>query len=189
MIARLFSSALVAGIAIATSGCEQPFDRTPPGFADACYGGRNQAAKNWVCSEHRLVVSVEATESDWPVLARIVSEFGRTHGLEVFNTSENIPNYVRMLEVSVCSSKGLFLLMDKRIWAEQSLNRDGNRITAVLRTYKESFNWKPLAEGFVAEFRRNWNGPVQVEWPAPIGPSAEKRALPDSVKSCDENAS
>jgi hypothetical protein len=186
MIARLFSSALVVGITVAASGCEQPFDRTPPGYADACYGGRTEAAKNWVCSDDRLVVSVEGTESDWPALARIVSQYGRNRGLDVFDTSEDIPNYVRTLEVSVCSSKGLFVLLDKRIYADQSKNRDGNRITAEFRTYRGSFAWKPLAEEFAAEFRRKWHGSVQVEWPEPRGP---KRALPDSVKSCDENAS
>jgi hypothetical protein len=184
MTSKLIVAALVVGIVSATSGCERPFDRTPPGFAEACYGGRNKAAKNWVCSDDRLVVSVEGTESDWPALAKIVSDFGRSRGLDVFDTSANVPNYVRTLAISVCSSEGLFLLMDKRVYSDQSMNRDGNQITAHLRTYHEGFNWKPLAEEFVATFRQNWHGAVQVEWPEFI-PASEKKALPDSVKSCD----
>lgn len=172
-------AALVVGIVSVTSGCEQPFDRTPPGFAEACYGGKNEAAKNWVCSDDRLVLSVEGSESDWPTLAKIVSDFGRSRGLDVFDTSSNTPNYIRTLEISVCSSEGLFLLM-----SDQAMNRDGNRITTHLRTYDDGFNWKPLAEEFVATFRQNWRGAVQVEWPEFI-PASEKKALPDSVKSCD----
>jgi hypothetical protein len=41
-----------------------------------------------------------------------------------------------------------------------------------------------LAEEFVAAFRQNWRGAVQVELPEFI-PVSEKKALPDSVKSCD----
>jgi hypothetical protein len=184
MSSRLIGAALVIGIVSVTSACERPFDRTPPGFAEACYGGRNEAAKNWVCSDDRLVLSVEGSESDWPTLAKIVSDFGRSRGLDIFDTSSNIPNYIRTLEISVCSSEGLFLLMDKRVYADQSMNRDGNRITAHLRTYDKDFSWKPLAEEFVATFRQNWRGEVQVEWPEFI-PASEKKALPDSVKSCD----
>jgi hypothetical protein len=186
MIARLLTATLIAGITIVTFGCERPFDRTPPGYAEACYGGKAAAAKNWVCSDDRLVVSVEGTEADWPILAKVVSDYGRSRGLEVFDTSVNTPNYIRALEISVCSSKGLFLLLDKRIYADQSLNRDGNRITAHLRTYNSSFKWKPLAEGLVADFRNSWHGSVEVAWPEPTG---DKRILPDSVKSCDESAS
>jgi hypothetical protein len=125
---------LVSIAALASAGCERPFDRTPPGFVEACYGGRADAPRNWVCSENRLEVSVEGSEADWPKLARIVSDFGRTHGLEVFDGSKNYPDYGRMLEVSVCSSKGMFLLLDKRVYVRPEMNSDGNRITTNFRT-------------------------------------------------------
>lgn len=87
------------------------------------------------------------------------------------------------MEMSVCSSQGLFLLLDKRIYADPSLNRDGNRIAIHFRTYRDEFDWRPLADAFVAEVRNHWHGPLEVEWPEPVGPA---RALPDSVRSCDE---
>lgn len=133
------------------------------------------------------MVTVEGGETDWPALARIVSEFGRKRELKVFDTSANIPNYIRTLEVSVCSSDGLFLMIDKRTYSDQSMNRDGNRIRAVLRTYKNAFDWKPLAEELVETFQKNWRGPVKVEWPEPI-PDNEKKGLPDGIESCVENA-
>ncbi len=184
MNSALTNLLFVAAVACVASGCERPFDNTPPGFAEACYGRRENAAKNWVCSDDRLVLTVEGRESDWPELSRVVSEFGHAHELQVFDTSANIPNSVRTLEINACSSKGLFLLMDKRIYPDESTNRGGNRITAHLRTYDKNFDWKPLAEEFVAAFRRSWRGEVQVEWPQVI-PANEKKGLPDSVKSCD----
>ena len=167
---------------LACGGCEAPFDRTPAGFADACYGGRRDAARNWVCSQNRLKVTVEATEADWPLLAKIVSDYGRGRDLDVFDTSARL-SYVRTVEMSVCSSQGLFLMLDKRIYTDTTQNRDGNRVDINLRTYRDEFDWRPLADTFVAAVRKNWHGPLQVEWPEPVGPA---RALPDSVKSCEE---
>ena len=174
-------------IVMAIAGCERPGDRSPPGFVEACYGGRAEMPRNWVCSNNRLVLTVEGGESDWPALARIVSEFGRNRELKVFDTGASVPNYIRTLEVSVCSSDGLFLLMDKRIYADPAKNSDGNRITAVFRTYKNAFDWKPLAQEFVDTLQKNWRGPVKVEWPPAI-PDNEKKGLPDRIESCVEKA-
>jgi hypothetical protein len=174
---------LVVVIAIVVAvGCERPFDRTPAGYAEACYGGRADAARNWVCSEDRLVVTLEATQAEWRLLAKIVSDYGRARGLDVFDTSARLQN-LRSVEVSVCSSQGLFLLLDKRIYTDPTMNRDGDRVAAHLRTYRDGFEWQPLAESFEAEIRRNWRGRVQVERPEAIG---SVRALPDGIKSCDE---
>jgi len=176
---------IAVSVAIAVSmavGCERPGDRTPKGFVEQCYGGRHQMARNWVCSNDRLVVTVEGNEADWPVFSRIISDYGRDHGLRFFDTSTSTPNYLRTLGLSVCSSEGLFINVDKRIYTDPSMNRDGNRITAAFRTYRSSFDWKQLADDFEGTFRKNWSGPVQVDWPE----AQQKRALPDSVKSCEE---
>jgi hypothetical protein len=179
---RSTSIPAVVAILLISGGCEAPFDRTPAGYAEACYGGREAAARNWVCSQNRLRVTVEATEADWPLLAKIVADYGRNRKLDVFDTSARLP-YVRTVEVSACSSQGLFLLLDKRLYTDPALNRDGNRIEVHLRTYRDGFDWRPFADTFVAAVRNDWHGPVQVEWPEPVGPA---RALPDSVESCDE---
>lgn len=165
-----------------SGGCEAPFDRTPAGYAEACYGGRQAAARNWVCSEDRLVVTVEGTEADWPLLAKIVSDYGKARGLEVFDTSARLP-HVRSVELSACSSQGLFLLLDKRIYTDPTFNHDGKRIVTTLRTYRDDFAWRPLADAFAAEMHQSWHGPMQIEWPKPIGSA---RALPDGFKSCDD---
>ena len=74
--------------------------------------------------------------------------------------------------------------MDKRVYSNESMNRDGNRITTHLRTYRDGFNWKPVAEELVTTFREHWPGEIHVEWPEFI-PANKKTALPDSVESCD----
>jgi hypothetical protein len=169
-------------IALFLPGCEQPLERTPEGYVEACHGGRTNAKKNWVCSDQRVVIQVRGAEADWPRLARIVSEFGRTRSYRVFDTSSNIPDYVRTVGISVCSEDGLFLMLDKRIFAKGENDGEGDRITTVLRTYDPTFEWKPVAEDLVSTFKTQWHGPVEVTWPDPLGP---QRALPDSVESCE----
>jgi hypothetical protein len=163
-------------------GCEQPFDRTPPGYAEACYGGKAQAKQNWVCAEDRLLVTTSGTEQEWPALGQIVADFGRSQSLEVFDTSTNIPEYVRSLEISVCSADGLFLYLDKRIWHRAHLNQDGDTIDIALRTYRNSYPWQPLSEQFVSVLRDKWPHPIETKWPPPRG---EDRPLPDSVPGCE----
>jgi hypothetical protein len=110
-------------------------------------------ARNWVCSDGRVTVIIEGEESDWPEITRIVSGYARSHGLRFFDTSRDIPNYIRTLGLSVCSSEGLFINVDKRIYSDQSMNRDGALIRAEFRTYRESFDWTELANSFEAAFR------------------------------------
>ena len=167
------------------AGCERLGDRTPEGFVEHCYGGREQMARNWVCSDGRLTVTIDGEESDWPQIRKIVSEYAHSHHLRFFDTSTNIPNYIRTLGLSVCSSEGLFINVDKRIYSDQSMNRDGDRIRAEFRTYRSSFDWTELAHNFEAAFRQNWRAPVVVEWPVAV-PAREKTALPDHVETCED---
>ena len=142
-------------------------------------------AKNWVCSDDRVTVTVEGEESDWPAIRRIVSEYAHGQGLRFFDTSTNVPNYIRALGLSVCTSEGLFINVDKRVYSDRSMNRDASRIRAEFRTYRSSFDWTKLAHDFEAAFRQNWRGPIEVEWPVAV-PAREKTGLPDGVEACEE---
>jgi hypothetical protein len=183
-LSRCRCLAFVGFVLFAISACEQPFDRTPAGYAEACYGGKENAKRNWVCSENRMIVTTSGTESEWPALGKIVADFGRSRSLDVFDTSTRIPEYIRTLQVSVCSAEGLFLLLDKRIYHNEQLNRDGDAITIALRTYRNSYQWQPLSKQLLSELREKWPYPIEAQWPAPRG---SDRALPDSVQSCEES--
>jgi hypothetical protein len=81
-----------AGFVLFTiGGCEQPFDRSPAGYAEACKGGKENAERNWVCSENRMIVTTSGTEAEWTALGKIVADFGRSRSLDVFDTSKSIP--------------------------------------------------------------------------------------------------
>jgi len=172
--------ALVAAILLA--GCEQPFDRTPPGFKEACYGG-DDWKRNTVCSERRLVISTHASESEWPLLGNIVAEAGRSRSLKTFDVSSNIPGYVRTLEVYACSADGVVMSLDKRVHERAGVDQDGDSIRVEIRTYKNSYDWEPLAATLTSAMESKWPRPSSVERPAPLG---GKRALPDSAPDCEE---
>jgi len=166
-------------------GCEKPFDKSPAGYADACYGGEREWKRNAVCSEQRLMVTTPGRPEDWPLLAEIVSDFGRTRSLKVFDTSTYEPEYIRTIEVSVCSAEGLFLYVNQRIYKDERFNEHGDVIRMTLSTYRNSFQWSPVANEFVAMLREKWAHPTEIEWPKPRG---SHRALPDSVPNCDETS-
>jgi hypothetical protein len=90
--------------------------------------------------------------------------------------------YVRTLEVSACSSAGVFLQIDQRIYEDATLNADVDRIVTWMNTYSDEFEWRPLADALVSEFQGKWQRKIEVSWPEPLGPV---RPLPDSVKSCE----
>ena len=98
-----------------------------------------------------------------------------------FDTSQVIPNYVRTLEVSVCDSEGLYLRLHKRIYDKDRDPQD-DTIWIEMRTYRNSYQWRPLAEHLLRELGSKWSNPVEAEWPAPKG---NDRPLPDSVSSCE----
>jgi hypothetical protein len=167
------------------AGCGRR-DTSPPGFVDACYGGRENMARNWVLSDNRMVLTVEGEEADWPLLARIVREGGEKLGYQVFDTSANIPDYIRTVEVSVCDRSGIFLGMDKRVYLREAAVRSGpppdNRIVTWLRTYDRAADWRPLAESVQASFREHWKGRVEIEFPPLRDTPLSKMALPDEIR-------
>lgn len=163
------------------SACEKPGDRTPAGFEEACYGG--DPRRNWVCSENRWVARFSAKEADWPAIKAIVSKVGADSSLQVFDVSSVQPGYIRTAEVYACSASGVMLSFDKRIYDKAEQNHDGDEVRIELRTYKNSYDWRPLAGKMESELRAAWPHPVEIERPAPRG---NDRALPDSVPNCDE---
>jgi hypothetical protein len=165
-------------------GCDKPFDRTPVGFKEACYG--DDPPRNWVCSERRWVASFSAKESDWPAIKAMVSTVGTDNSLKVFDVSSNHPGYIRTAELYACSASGVMLSFDKRIYDKAELNGEGDEVRIELRTYKNSYDWRPLADGMESELRAKWPNAVETERPAPLG---NARALPDSIRTCDERGS
>ena len=174
---------VVVATLLALGACSRPFDNVPTGFAEACYGGEENARRNSVCSQQRLMITTAAPESEWPLLGQIVSTTGRNKGLSVFDTSSATSGYIRTLEIYACSAEGVRMSLDKRVYVNAEQNRDGNELSVVLSTYHDSYAWRSLADDLIAEVSRKWPHHIETTFP----PYNEHGAYPqDSVPTCDE---
>ena len=168
--------------AMGLGACGHPTDRVPPGYADACWGGRDNYPRFVAFSDRRLAVTVDATEEDWPLLSRIVKEVAAEHGLKVFDSSESGPN-LRAVIVSACDASGIWVFLDKRIWpslpqAEPEFLR--GKVVVALYTYKPEVPFEPVRDALVTKLEAAWNGHTKVERFPALLPS--QKALPDGVR-------
>jgi hypothetical protein len=148
----------LVGVLIA---CEAAY---PPsrGYVEECLGGSSQHKLNGAAPQFQMRVA--ATEQQWPDLLAKLEAFGSTHKLSVFNTSRS-PEGVRMFEVSLCTSKGLWIYADKEIW-DRGLDRDPKHVAILLFIHNPAYDWQRIA-GDLEIFFRDWPGEVQAEYLTP----------------------
>jgi hypothetical protein len=178
---RIFLAGLMAAASL--GACGHPADRVPPGYADACWGGRGNYPRYIAFTNRRLAVTVDATEEDWPLLSRIVKDVAAEHGLEVFDSSESGP-HLRTVMVDACAASGIKVHLDKRIWPSQpqaELESLRDKVVVALYTYKPDAPFEPVRDALVTRLRAAWKEHAKVEQFPALPPS--RKALPDSVHS------
>ena len=181
MLERLTVRLLLAGLFAAASvcACSHPADRVPPGYADACWGGRDNYPRYIAFTDRRLVVSVAAGEKDWPSLAGIVKGVAAEHGLEIFDSSESGP-HLRAVIIDACHASGISLMLDKRIWADSAgTDHHPGEVQIALYTYRPDAPFEPVGDTLVTKLQATWKDAKVERFPA-VPPS--KKALPDSVR-------
>jgi hypothetical protein len=168
---------------LAAASCRQSSSDYPPGYLDECFGGIEHQARNWVCSDDRLRLITSGEEGEWATFAQMVANVGRSQGLHVIHTDLFSSRQGRAVQVSVCNADGLYLSFDTHSLIGGQANPDANVLRTTLRTYRNDFKWRPLADALIAEVEKSWRHPIEKEWPEPRG---SDRARPDSVSNCDE---
>ena len=178
---RLFSHLLFGALLVAASvsACSHPADRVPPGYADACWGGRDNYPRYIAFSDRRVAILIPATEKDWPQLSRVIKEVAAEHGLVVFDTSESGPD-LRAVMVQACHASGISLRLDERIWANMppSEHHPGE-VEITLYTYRPDAPVEPVGDTLVKKIQATWKDAKVERFPA-LPPS--KKALPDTVR-------
>jgi hypothetical protein len=172
---------LASCTALSLAACESPADRVPPGYADACWGGRDNSPRYVAFTDLRQTVTVDATEENWPLLKNIVKEAASEHGLQIFDTSESGP-HLRMVMVTACHASGITVMLDKRIFvghpeAEPEFLR--GKVQVTLYTYKPGADFEPVARALEQKLRAASKEHAVVErFPARL---PAQKALPDTV--------
>jgi len=75
-----------------------------------------------------------------------------------------------MLNVHLCSKKGIWLFADKRLWKHGPKEDAPDEMPIYLYSYEESYPWQPIAQEFDKSFS-DWPGSVRSEWPGAEGVS------------------
>jgi hypothetical protein len=173
--------ALVAGCAMAFAvACGNGRSTAPPGFVEACYGGRDNMQRFVAFSDRRVAITVDATEKDWPALTEIVTQVAEEHGLEFFDTSESGPD-LRAVMVFACHASGILLSLDKRIWtAAPDPGSLRDKVDVSLYTYRPGARFEPIARSLETKLLAAWKDRAKVEQFSVVLPS--KKALPDAVR-------
>ena len=154
-----FALSSVALLAL-VGGCRPEYP-PPPGYVDACYGGNGPATPNGV--QPKLIVWVHADEPLWPQLDQRLKSFGAIHDLEYFDTAVKSPG-LHMLSVSLCTSKGLWIYADKRIWDGGPRDPFPHQVPILFTVYSEHYDWQPVATALEQSFA-DWPEQVRSEWP------------------------
>ena len=146
-------------------GCTPQYP-PPAGFVDACYGGDFKEKLDGATP--KFTMQIRATPADWPKVAQRFESFGSSHGLSYFDTSVTDVSGLRMLNVHLCSPKGLWLFADKRLWENGPRDNAPDEMPIFLYVYDSSLDWAKIAHQFEQSFN-DWPGDVKSEWPGGKG--------------------
>jgi len=174
---RLLIGALIAAMSLAA--CVHADDRAPPGYAEACWGGRDNNPRYVAFTDRRVVVTVAAEQEDWDRLAGVFVDVATAHGLKVFDSSVAAPN-LRALMIEACDPSGISLRIDKRIFGNVKIfGQPSGKVEIALYTYRPEAHFEPVGDTLVTKLQATWKDAKVERFPA-VPPS--KKALPDAVR-------
>ena len=135
------------------SGCS-PGNKPPEGYVEACFGGN--FAKNLSGAEPIYSATLNIDESQWTKLTEILKLVSDKHGLRFFNDTRHTES-LKMISISLCSERGLFLNADKRIWHFEGQKPDSPLPLRVnIFAYRNSETWTVLAKEVDRLLSKEW---------------------------------
>jgi hypothetical protein len=150
---------LASLIAFSFCACSPKYP-PPPGFVNACYGGD---ARRLDGETPKFTMQIRATQAEWPKVADRFKAFGLTHNLSYFDTSVTDLVGLRMINIHLCSPKGIWLSADKRLWENGPKDLDPNLLPISLYIYDATADWRTVAQQFQESFR-DWPGGLKSQW-------------------------
>jgi len=142
------------------SSCKPSYP-PPPGFVEACYGG--DVSKTLDGATPRFRMQLPASPDQWSDIARRFQDFGASHELKYFDTSVSDIDGLKMINVHLCSAKGIWLSADKRLWSGRS-EPSPNVVPIDLYQYDTEMDWVLIAAELEKSFQ-DWPGGFQSQRP------------------------
>ena len=128
----------------------------PPGYIESCYGG--DFSKTLVGQAPVFWGELNISERDWPRLTQLLLDISSRRRLEFFNDTRNEPD-VRMINVSLCSSDGLFMYADRRIFLDGKghVTMD-HPLTVAVFAYRDRDAWTVFSKELKDALDAQWPG-------------------------------
>ncbi len=123
----------------------------------------------------KVRIDLDIAIDDWPMLARILKDFGGAHGMSFRNASEDRPG-VKILGLSVCSEQGLVITADELLWASRTYAPPAAGMGVPIGVFdlNDGIGWRPLAQELVGALDSAWQGKVRFR-------DGSGRFVPDST--------
>lgn len=141
------------------AGCE-PANPPPEGWVESCYGG--SFSENLNGSLPEFVMTLKIAEDEWPELRRQLFRIGEELALDTFDSSLTLA-HVRTFEFGICSADGLSAVADGRIYVEGSLAGSYDGVRIAIHTYRDSFDWVPLADALAEMAATAWSTTIDTD--------------------------
>jgi hypothetical protein len=128
----------------------------PPGYIEACYGG--DFARNLSGQRPILAGQLDIPDSQWPHLTEVLLGVSERHHLKFFNDTRREPT-LQMINVSLCSSDGLFMNADRRTFRDDHGKVTTSiPLTITVFAYKNRDTWTAFAQEVKAALDAEWPG-------------------------------
>ncbi|HAT41300.1 MAG TPA: hypothetical protein DCS87_06175 [Rheinheimera sp.] len=132
------------------SGCEPAYP-PPEGYVDSCYGG--DFGEKLAGSKPELLITLELGVEHWPKLKGQLEKIAKENNVRFF-FDEREYDGLTMFNASLCSEDGLYMNVDKRIWANSDVSNSPMMLT--IYTYKNQSEWVTFIENVKSSMERNW---------------------------------
>lgn len=150
-MARAIFSALFL---MALISCEPQYP-PPEGYVDSCYGG--DFAKNIAGIKPELTITMEVGIEHWPRLKIELERLAARSNVDFFYDDRDYGG-LTMFNASLCSPKGLYMNVDKRIWESQKASKLPKLpMMMTVYVYRDKDTWSTFLSNVESEIEKNWN--------------------------------
>lgn len=116
--------------------------KAPEGYVEECYG--DDFEKNMVGKPSSYSAILDLDQSEWGKLELVLEKFSNQNKLKIFKDIRNDEG-LKMFNVSLCSSAGLYINADKRIWnVGDGPERIPFPLTIRVSVYKNDTKWSSI---------------------------------------------
>ena len=116
--------------------------KAPEGYIEECYGDDFEG--NLVGKQDSYTAVLDLDQSEWGKLEITLEEFSSKNNLKLFKDIRDTEG-LQMFNVSLCSSAGLYINADKRIWnVGDSPEHIPFPLTIRVTIYKNDAKWRSI---------------------------------------------